>query len=115
MTKTIKTIKTTLIKFLNSIDFGQMVANDYYGGINQHYMADLKQFNKNKNEAVNILQELGKITDDEIKDACKNAFSGRLEYNGDKFKYIAGQFYNIEVPQAVLAVAEYIKRQRDNS
>lgn len=109
-----KSNKAELIKFLNSVDFGLDVANDFYGGVNKFYMQDLKKFKTAQNEAVNLLQTLGRISDDELVEACKYAFSGRLEWNGSKFTYTPGQFYNIELPQAGLAVAEYIKSHRNN-
>jgi hypothetical protein len=110
--KNMKSIKAELIKFLNSVDFGLEIARDYYGGDNEFYRKDQTEWKKARNEAVNTLQELGKITDSEIIEACKNAYSGRLEYNGNSFKYIAGQFYDNEIPFAVLKVAEYIKANR---
>ena len=104
--------KSKLIRFVNSINFGIKIANDFYGGVNEAYLIDYERFSHFKNDAVNTLQELGKIEKEELENACKNAFCGRLEMKGDDFVYTAGQFWNIEVPQAVLAVAEYIKNNR---
>lgn len=109
-----QSVKKKLINFLNSVDFGEDVFNDFYGeGNRAGYMEDLKKFNKNKTDAANLLAELGRITDEEIAEACARAFSGRLSFDGKTFEYCAGQFYNIEVPQAVLAVAWYIESARD--
>lgn len=111
-----KSIKTKLINFLNSVDFGQEVFNDYYGESNRKgYMEDLKKFNDARNDAANLLSQLGKITDDEIKEACSRAFMGRLSFDGENFSYCAGQFYDLEIPQAVLAVAWYIQSARDQA
>jgi len=109
-----KSTKTKLINFLNAEDFGEEVFNDYYGeGNRAGYMIDLKKFNETKTDAANLLSELGKISDEEIKEACERAFCGRLEFDGNNFHYTAGQFYNIEIPQAVLAVAWFIQSARD--
>ena len=96
------------MKFINSVDFGIEIANDYYGGINSYYMQDLKQFQDAKNEAVNLLQIYGTITEAEIKEACENSFSGRLSYEDGQFEYTAGQFYDLEIPDAVLSVTKYL-------
>ena len=106
--------KIQLIKFLNSVDFGIEIANDFYGGVNKFYLTDKKRFDIFKNDAINTIQQLGKITDGEIIEACERAFCGRLEYRGSHFEYTAGQFYDIEIPQAILAVAEYIRDNRKN-
>lgn len=111
-----KSTKTKLINFLNSHNFGADIFAEYYGESNRAgYMEDLKRFNEAKTDAASLLSELGKITDEETKEACRRAFMGRLSFDGDNFKYCAGQFYDIEVPQAVLAVAWYIESARDQA
>jgi hypothetical protein len=105
-------MKTKLIKFLNSVDFGIKIANDYYGGVNQYYIKDSNEWHKALNEAANTIQEIGTITEKEIIDACHNAFAGRLNWDGKRFSYTAGQFYDQEIPFAVLSVAKYIKANR---
>ena len=109
----IKTISDNLLEFINSVDFSvENVANDYYNGNNEYYQTDLKQFNVAKKEALNIMAQLGDIGEDELLEACKSSYGGRLDYVGGQFKYTAGQFYDLEVPMAVCAVLDKIQRNR---
>lgn len=107
MTKEIK-------KFLNSVDFGEEIKRDYYGDYTEGYNHDKLVFNQAKLECKKLLLTLGKISEQEMVDACKRAFMGRVEWNGqDKaITYTAGQFYDLEVPQAMQSVLEYIKNNR---
>ena len=104
-------MKTEIKELLDSVDFGKEVFNDYYGEDNQKgYAVDKKRFNQARRQCINLLERLESISEAEMIDACKKAFSGRLEWNGKgrKMTYTAGQFYDIEVPQAISAVLEYI-------
>lgn len=94
-------------------EFGDEIAMNYYGGINEAYETDYKRVKSAQQHCMQLCDELQNVSDDEIRNALPRAFSGRLEcHNRDQFHYTPGQFYNIEVPQAVEAVLEYIKRNR---
>jgi hypothetical protein len=111
--KKVKTVNKELEQFLRVHNFGKKVFNDYYGqqGL-EGYKADLKRFTEAKNNAKKLLKDLPNITEAEIVKACKDSFCGRLEYDG-QFHYTAGQFYDIEVPQAVQSVLINIKVSRE--
>lgn len=105
---------------MQSVPFGDEIAKDYYGGFVSSYEQDRKVVRDAQKEISNLLGQLSPITDEELLEALPRAYSGRLEYvpavfdTDHRFEYTAGQFYNIEVPQAVQAVLEEIKRNRTN-
>ena len=98
--------------FLKSVSFGKDVANDCYGGVNSFYKQDKNRVNAFNRYIKDILPRLPDITEQELEEAFKNTFSARLELKGNYIKYTAGQFYNIEVPQAMAWALDYIQRQR---
>jgi len=100
-------MKKELLKLLNSVKFDDEILMDYYAGDDMYYLKDKQVFDKAKAGAKELLKSV-KITKAEMKEACKTVFSGRLEYDGVKFKYIAGQFYDLELPQAIYAVLSSI-------
>ena len=91
-------------EFLNSVDFGNEIFKDYYGTGNEAgYKQDLKRFTDAKKEAMSLLAQLGTITESEMAEACKRAFMGRVKWHGTgrTITYTAGQFYDLEIPQAM--------------
>lgn len=99
--------------FMLSVPFGDKVAMDYYGGINEAYETDLKKVQRSRQDVSVLLGEISPVSDEELILALAYAFSGRLSFEeGYGFEYTAGQFYNIEVPQAVCEVLETVKRNR---
>lgn len=99
-------MKNKLIELLNSVSFtdDETIAN--YGGNNQYYKADLKRFNEAKQNAITLFDKLDDIEDEEIIEACACTWSGRMSWVDDHFEYTAGQFYTLELPQAIEAIAE---------
>jgi len=97
-------MKKEILKLLNSVSFtdNEIIAN--YGGINEYYKHDLKVFNDNKRACINNLKIIKRINKNKFIDTCKNTWSGRLEYKDNHFEYTAGQFYTLELPQAIGAV-----------
>lgn len=108
-----------MYEFMQSVPFGDEIRKDYYGDFVSSYEQDRKTVRKAQMEVSNLLGQLSPVTDEELLKALPSAFSGRLEYRpapfgtDDTFEYTAGQFYNIEVPQAVQAVLEEVKRNRN--
>lgn len=103
-----------LKQLLLSVSFGDEIARDYYAGYTVGYIEDLKKFSRAKEKSLELMNTIGHVTPELLDEACKNAFSGRIEIvKDDKAYYTAGQFYDIEVPQAVLAVLEYIKAHQN--
>lgn len=107
-----KSVATQLYEFMQSVPFGDEIAMDYYGGINEAYETDYKRVRRAQQDVAVMIDKLSPIKDAELLEALPRAFSGRLSYNGGQFEYTAGQFYNIEVPQAVLAVLEEVSKNR---
>ena len=105
-------INNKLKKFLDAHTFGEDLA-DNYGGVNEYFKTDQKRFNDAKKNSFDLLMDLGPISKKEMKEASSRAFSGRLEYKNNCFHYKAGQFYELEVPQAVRAVLEFIRDHRE--
>ena len=105
-------INNKLRKFLEAHKFGEDLA-DNYGGVNEYFKTDQKRFNDAKIESLQLLKDLKYIYKREIVEACNRAFSGRLEYKNNCFHYTAGQFYDLEVPQAIRAVLEYVRDHRE--
>ena len=101
-------------KFINSFDFGQDVKTDFYGTDNESgYLHDKAVFNKARKEAFDLLASIGKIKKNEWQNALLHAWCGRVGYENKHFTYIPGQFYELELPQAALAVLEYIRNRRE--
>lgn len=98
--------------FLNSVKFGMTIANDYYGGKTLAYKTDKNRVNAFNRYIKDIMTRLPDITEGEFQEAIENTFSHRLEYNNGVIEYIAGQFYNIEVPQAMGYALHYIQHKR---
>jgi len=99
-----KTMKKELIKLLNSVSFtdDETIAN--YGGDNSYYRHDLKVFNDNKKACLHNLKQIKRINKDKLIKTCKEVWGGRLSFDGKRFEYTAGQFYTLELPQAIGAV-----------
>ena len=106
------TINNKLKKFLDSHKFGERIKRDYYGGNNSGFAQDKMRFDSAKKMSIKLLALLGQITKEEMTEASQRAFMGRLEYKNKNFSYCPGQFYDLEVPQAVQAVLEYVKNNR---
>ncbi len=107
-------MKNKLIKLLNSVSFTDEETIANYGGDNEYYQHDLKVFNDNKRACINNLKQIKRIDEKRFVEVCKNTWQGRLEYKGNHFEYTAGQYYTLELPQAIGAVVlSYI--QGDNN
>ncbi|MCK9371310.1 hypothetical protein M0R04_15460, partial [Candidatus Dojkabacteria bacterium] len=98
--------------FLNSVKFGLTIANDYYGGKTLAYKTDKNRVNAHNRYIKDIMARLPDITESELIEAFASAFSGRLSLVNDNIEYTAGQFYNIEVPQAMAWALHYIQHKR---
>ncbi len=103
-------MKNKIIKLLNSVSFTDEETIANYGGNNSYYKHDLKVFNDNKRACLNNLKQIKRINTKKFIETCKNTWGGRLEYKGSHFEYSAGQYYTLELPQAIGAVVlSYIK------
>lgn len=100
-------MKQEIIELLDSVSFTDSETIFNYGGYNEYYLADLNIFIKNKGEALDKLQGILKIDNTKLVKALTSAYGGRLSYNKGSFDYTAGQFYTLELPQAVNAVLDY--------
>lgn len=98
--------------FLNSVKFGLVIANDYYGGKTLAYKTDKNKVNAFNRYIKDIMARLPDITEEEFTEAIENTFAHRLEYKNGQIEYVAGQFYNIEVPQAIAWALHYIQHKR---
>lgn len=100
-------------EYIKSCKFNKKIFLDYYGESNRSgFMHDKRTHDYARSRCKNILERLGEVRESEIIEACKHAFSGRLTWNGAKFEYTAGQFGNLEMPQAMEAVLELIENNR---
>ena len=101
-----------LKKLLDSADFGKQVFADMYGeGYEDAYRKDKQKHDTAKAEAQRLLSLL-RPSNEELYQASQDAFSGRLSWLADRWEYTAGQFYDLELPQAIRAVLEEVRRKR---
>ena len=82
-----------------------------YGGVNEYYREDKKVHDKARRQAREILARYTP-TEAELLEASKRAFSGRLQWVNDRWEYTAGQFYDLELPQAIHAVLDYARLKK---
>lgn len=97
-------MKQEIIKLLNSVSFSDEETISNYGGNNSYYQYDLKVFNDNKKACLNNLKQIKRINKAKFIDTCKNTWQGRLEYKKNHLEYTAGQYYTLELPQAINSV-----------
>lgn len=72
------------------------------------YSAEVRRITKDKHAAVKALNEARGYPFDAsaMADALQRAYSGRLEWDGEKFNYTAGQYWPTEYRKAAAAVLE---------
>ena len=85
-----------------------------YGGNFEAYMSDYNSykedadFNRNFSEQ-QLLEILNNNTDEEIRDAFKTAYSGRLSFDENmELHYCAGQYFPTEYQAALRSVIEHL-------
>lgn len=103
--------KSQIIKALKKMHFTgeELIAN--YGGNNIYYRQDKAKHDQAKRQALNILDRIKRIDQDKIAEIAKHTFMGRLEFNQNGYEYTAGQFYQLELPQAFAEVLSEYERQ----
>ena len=99
-------------RFLYGCIFGKKIQKYYYMDNVQGFAHDKRTHDTAKSQCKNAIKRLGNISLDEFITASKQAWSGRIEWTGNGIEYTAGQFYNIEAPQAMAAVLQRIEDNR---
>ena len=107
-------MKKEILRLLDSVSFtdDETIAN--YGGNNSYYQHDLKVFNDNKSACLHNLDTIKRFSIVKFRKACNETWGGRLNFVGNSYRleYTAGQFYTLELPQAIGAVLlTYIENQ----
>jgi len=99
-------MKKEIIRLLNSVSFTDEETISNYGGDNSYYQHDLKVFNDNMHACRHNLETIKRFSIVEFRKACNDTWGGRLNFVGNSYhlEYTAGQFYTLELPQAVGAV-----------
>ena len=71
------------------------------------YRAELRAITRDRHDAEALLRDIhySSITAEELKDALRSAYSGRLEWDGKELRYTTGQYFPTEYRRAVCAVA----------
>lgn len=77
-----------------------------YGDVSA-YRSEMRNITKDRHHAETLLAAVRwreSITADDLKDALRRSFSGRLSWNGEGLSYCAGQYFPTEYRRAVCAV-----------
>jgi len=76
------------------------------------YRAELRTITRDKRDAEAMLFYVwrSQITPEELGNAAKVAFSGRLTWNGEEWDYTTGQYWPTEYRKAACAVLAYTLR-----
>lgn len=76
------------------------------------YRAELRTITQSKRDAETMLFYVwrSQVTHEEIGNAAKVAFAGRLTWNGEKWDYTTGQYWPTEYRKAACAVLSYVLR-----
>lgn len=77
-----------------------------YGGCASAYRSDSRQAQKAWREFYDLVwhYNIERLSNDDLQQAGKQAFSGRLEWNGKEWDYCTGQYFPTEYRWAAVAV-----------
>lgn len=100
-------MKREIIKYINSCKFNSDIFRDYYGGNKTGFNHDKREHDTARSRARNLLIRIKRMNKEKFLNACRNAWGGRVSFNGNELEYCPGQFYDLEKPQAIAEVLEY--------
>jgi len=99
-------MKKEIQKLLDTCIFSTTENISNYGGVNEYYKADKKVHDEAVRNCKSLLNKIKSFKLVPFRQACKDSWAGRLGFIGNTYhlEYIAGQYYDLELPQAIRAV-----------